>query len=354
MQIKLVQLPQEVKGLIAKQCTLGLLPTLMRVSKEFRDEAERVLFSRLSIDASRGEVPALIALEAKITRAAFAQHLSVHFGDFAIFTNPAYGALMTVLPRMSNLTDLRVRFGWRDEELKAFETVLRARVFRLVTLFCDIRLDLEAVVLSQPALRHLGTYSWGDVVNVSRWLSSSSTICDRSLVVFSLERTSYMQYFTHLTVYQQPSPQLWTEFGAVIQCPSGSPRIQLSSQSIECIAFFLESVEDGLSPMWRTVASLFPHTTRLEVYSASLHYLMTADEIVAGINLFTRLAEISINKLPTVVDWVDRDMLHSPDIIPCVTRWASSSPFLREVTIGQNGLSARRFGEDWRVIGDTM
>ncbi|KAH6911758.1 hypothetical protein BKA70DRAFT_1423514 [Coprinopsis sp. MPI-PUGE-AT-0042] len=351
-EIACVQLPQEVKGLIAKQCSPSLLFTLVQVSREFQEEGERVLFADLSVDASRGGCQPLIALKAKVERAAFVQRLCVQFGDFGLFGNPSYGSLVSVLPHMPNLNDLRVRLGWRDEkELRAFETILCAQHFRLVTLFCDIRLNLEAVVIAQTNLRHLGTYSWGDTASVSNWLTSSPAIRQRSLLVFSLERASYLPYFSHLTIYQQPSPELWVEFGRVIQHSSGNQRIGLSTQDLEYITFVLDSIkDDGLLLMWRSIASLFPRTTRLEIYSPSLYHLMTTKSAVQGIQLFTRLTEIIINDLPQGTNWADRGLEYKESVIGCLEQWVSTCPCLQEVTLGQNRVRATKLGDDWQIV----
>ncbi|KAH6877393.1 hypothetical protein BKA70DRAFT_1448179 [Coprinopsis sp. MPI-PUGE-AT-0042] len=353
-EIARVQLPREIKGLVAEHCSPAHLATLVQVSREFQQEGERVLYANLSIDASRGPAQPLTNLAASPARATLVKSLHVQFGDFSLFGNPGYADLISGLPQMTNLVDLRVRLGWRDEEeMKTLEALLCAgRHFRLVTLFCDIRLDLEGIVEAQPTLRLLGTYSWGETAGVANWLISSPALRRRSLLVFSLERGSYLPYFSHLTFYQHPSEAFdsrsWTDLTTAIWCPSSGLHVGISVQDVECVTLFLTDTQhptDGLSLMWSSISGIFPCVARLEVYSPSCHNL-TARSTVEGIQLFTQMNEINIYKFPLDADWVDEDLRR---IAGCVAHWSVSCPLLRVVTLGRKGVYISKLKDEWEM-----
>jgi hypothetical protein len=76
---------------------------------------------------------------------------------------------------------------------------------------------------------------------------------------------------------------------------------------------------------------------------------MSADDVIGGIRLFSRLTEIRVYK-HSQVTCVGEDFGCENHLVERVSQWASACPSLREVTVDQIGITVAKQGEDWKIL----
>ncbi|KAG6825650.1 hypothetical protein H0H92_002951 [Tricholoma furcatifolium] len=163
------ELPLEMKAHIASYCSPSALAALALVQRALQGEAERTLYATIIIDVrSLESYKGILETLAGNHKKAF----YVRFLQFDAFMNCrspsvneiAAKALISILPSLVSLKDLRMKLGLRKESFKKelndmFK--LKSQHLQLDSLFCNDWFDIPELVKSQRSLWLLGTYVTG-------------------------------------------------------------------------------------------------------------------------------------------------------------------------------------------------
>ncbi|KAG6908979.1 hypothetical protein DXG01_002468 [Tephrocybe rancida] len=175
-------LPSKVKYRIANHCSPKTLFSLALVQRAFQPEAERELYATIAVTA-RTFTSVFETLSSNSKKAELVRFLTLE-------------ALVSFLPTLTSLTDLRVRFYLEKEMAcgQELSDIIRGCHFRLHTLFCNEWLDLVQIVKKQSDLKFLGIHGgFGrGILPILKQLQSESV---------PIPITSYLYYESTVTDY---------------------------------------------------------------------------------------------------------------------------------------------------------
>ncbi|KIK63542.1 hypothetical protein GYMLUDRAFT_40585 [Collybiopsis luxurians FD-317 M1] len=351
-----VPLPPELKHHIAALCGPGTLVNLAIVDKSYRDEAERVLYTKIFIEFSwrRGSKSTIWdklndTLRQNLHKASLVRSLTVLFKHDSILAPPfVTDSFCTTLTNLHGLVNLCLHLHYRDENLQAkVQTILRyaSRPFprqweiqdgpiflfsqgylRLETFHCSQYFDFSAIADAQSnSLRILGSYGGKDN------LRSFQSIAQRhpELMLFSHVRENYVGTLHNiLSVYPALYPDKSFPWKAIVESShdenSAYPG-SFFSRSVDWVHIYLADICDVqfLRCVVEGMVELFPNVTALDLKCLRTPERAYFQHIPPIISTIPRLRELSLNRV--FLDQSSGSVLSQNHRLELVKAWSTSN-----------------------------
>ncbi|KAG6856416.1 hypothetical protein H0H87_004709, partial [Tephrocybe sp. NHM501043] len=179
---------------IAQYCSAATLSSLALVERGFQAHAERELYTSIAV-TSESFTGVFKTLALNIKKGELIRFLTVEACRMQPSENHLLAkALLSILPTLVSLKDLRVRFlaDLETSLIKELSTTISGAQFHLHTLFCNDALDITQIVKDQYHLQFLGLYrGWGGSLPTIQLLKVLQADSVPLPIVFTLEREGW-------------------------------------------------------------------------------------------------------------------------------------------------------------------
>ncbi|KAG6916689.1 hypothetical protein DXG01_005756 [Tephrocybe rancida] len=271
-------------------------------------------------------------------------------------------ALISVLPTLTSLTDLRVMFFKKGEAsfINEFNAILTSCHFHLHTLFCDEWLDHAEIVKNQPDLQFLGIYGWGAVP-----IQFLKQLCAELVPIpmtFCLGREGGYPVYDSIGLFPsflhpETARGLCRALQPIFECNRGS-QMDLASDRVTQVSLFFETVGDTdfVAAIILEMAKYFPNVYWLILLAQRLSRLEMVD-IKKVISPVRELYELCFSQ------WYEPDykqVARSEDVIFTIhidndkklrfaQEWEGICPDLEDISFFDGVVVKKREGR-WEVM----